>query len=442
MSLPLSLAYALQKISGYSTNYFRLETTNQDTATNNSTITLNLPTNAIINLKSLAMHCEARANETNITIPGGTDFLRTMLPNGIEKLISRVECTAGGIQIQSGFNGYSTVSTVLDNLQTTLNKEISYQRVLQNQEIEVTDLDYYKTFRPFIIQEFRSFIGESEPSYLDTSLLPQIQLRFYLHGPEVLGAVQNSLGLGNSLTDAGQQALISNGRFTLQKLYFTIETITFSNGVYDSAVDAKLKRDGFLEIPFKNYYSFTSSHDGMNKSTRFSLSSQSIDEIYAVQRLGDYQTKSKGLIQIDNKIGPTFIPSYFDFKSGRLGSGQFNVNNLYIPNYRSDALGYFNSMCVAKADQYMTKCGCKVNSFEDWVNHYFTFMIRMNMPSDMGVRSMSGLDSRGINTQMYLETSEGTNTTEEKITNNEVFVFCACTSVLRVGMGRMIELIV
>jgi len=279
MSLPLSLAYALQKVSGYNTNYFRLETTNQDTATNNSTITLNLPSNVLINLKSLSMHCEARANEDNITIPGGADFLRTMLPNGIEKLISRVDITAGGVQISSGCNGYSTIATVLDNLQTTLNKEISYQRVLQNQEIEVTDLNYYKTFRPFIIQEFRSFIGESAPSYLDTSLLPQIQLRFQLHGPEVLGAVQNSQGLGNALTDDGQQALISGGRFTLRKLYFTIETITFSNGVYDSAVDAKLKRDGYLEIPFKNYYSFTSSHDGMNKSTRFSLSSQSIDEI-------------------------------------------------------------------------------------------------------------------------------------------------------------------
>ena len=103
-------------------------------------------------------------------------------------------------------------------------------------------------------------------------------------------------------------------------------------------------------------------------------------------------------------------------------------------------------MCVAKADQYMTKCGCKVNSFEDWVNHYFTYkfyLVRLNMPnSDMGVRSMSGLDSRSLSTQMYLETSEGTNTTEKVLTNNEVFVFCACTSILRVGMGRMIELIV
>ena len=87
MSLPLSLAYALQKVSGYSTNYFRLETTNQDTATNNSTITLNLPTNVLINLKSLSMHCEAQANEANIPVGDAGDFIRTMLPNGIEKLI-------------------------------------------------------------------------------------------------------------------------------------------------------------------------------------------------------------------------------------------------------------------------------------------------------------------------------------------------------------------
>ena len=64
MSLPLSLAYALQKVSGYSTNYFRLETTNQDTATNNSTITLNLPTNVLINLKSLSTKASAQTQKT------------------------------------------------------------------------------------------------------------------------------------------------------------------------------------------------------------------------------------------------------------------------------------------------------------------------------------------------------------------------------------------
>ena len=87
MSLPYSLAFGLQKLNGYSTNYFRLETTNLTKVGPYGVITLNLPVNSLINMKSLSLHCQGRANENNIACTNAAaqpDVVITTLPNGIE----------------------------------------------------------------------------------------------------------------------------------------------------------------------------------------------------------------------------------------------------------------------------------------------------------------------------------------------------------------------
>ena len=339
---------------------------------------------------------------------------------------------------------YSTVSTVLDNINTTLNKEVSYQRVLKNQEINVNTDNYYTELRPYILNNFLQFIGEASPDYIDTALLPSIQIRFYMHGPEVLGAYQKSLGAGNGFNGTGAAKLAENASWELQDLHFTIETITFSNGVYDSAVERKLREDSFIEVPFKNYFTFLDSQTTMDKSTRFSLSTQCLDNLYAVQRPSTYNSTNSGLHKIDNKIGATFVPSYFRFYAGKISSYQYNINSLYYPNYRATALDAFNLLTIGKADNYSVDSGCKINSLENWYNSYWTAMLRLNMPSEMNVRSLSGLDTRGLNSQFFLQTQAGTDVYQTEIPggDNETFVICECTSTLRIGMGRMIEVVV
>ena len=162
MSLPMSLAYVVSKLEGFSTNYFRLETVNQDTATNFGVITLNLPVNSIVNLKSLALHMNARANDAKIPFTnaaGVADNLIVQLPR-IDQLISRMELYAGGIQITSGSQQYNTVSTVMKNMYTQLQRETSYDRVLINGEIS-TDPTYYQTNRPYVLNNFLSFCFKS-----------------------------------------------------------------------------------------------------------------------------------------------------------------------------------------------------------------------------------------------------------------------------------------
>ena len=59
---------------------------------------------------------------------------------------------------------------------------------------------------------------------------------------------------------------------------------------------------------------------------------------------------------------------------------------------------------------------------------------RLNMPDSELSRTLSGLDTRAVNLAGYVKTSN----VKTSICN----VFCECTSTLRIGAGRAIELIV
>ncbi len=438
----MSLAYAVNRLQGFSTNYFRLETVNQSQAVPYATIQLNLPTNSIVNLKSLALHMKAKTGGTIAftNAAGVADTVSTQLPR-IDQLISRMELYAGGIQCgSSGFQQYNTVSSVIKNTYQKLQRSVSYDRVLMNDEIRTIPTDYYGTARPFILNNFLGLIGQSSPDYLSTDLIPSMQLRLYLAGPEVLGCYQSSLGPGVQMEQLAQDAFTKDGRFDLSDLYFTVETISFADGMLDAAIDRRIMEEGFIEMPFCNYYTFFQNNASMDQSTRFSLSSQSIDALYAVQRPADYREKPIGLVRLQNSVGQAFQPSYFNFKAGRISSCQFNVNNMFVPNYRSDALDAFNLMTIAKSDNYDSSSGCRASGAENWYNNFWEFVVRLNMPmSGMDSRNISGLDSRGLASLMYYQTTSGTDTDQEQLVSNEVTIIAECTSTLKIGPGRQIQ---
>ncbi len=444
MSVPMSLAYAVNRLQGFSTNYFRLETVNQSKAGPYGTITLNLPTNSIVNLKSLALHTKAKTQDlitfNNSDTPSVSDTLSTQLPR-IDQLIARMELYAGGIQCgSSGFQQYNTVSSVMKNTYQKLQRAMSYDRVLMNNEIRVVPEDYYKTSQPYILNNFLGLIGQSSPDYLSTDLIPSMQLRLYLAGPEVLGCIQKSKGPGVAIDANAKTTFQANATFELDDLYFTVETISFADGMLDAAIDRRIMEEGFIEMPFCNYYTFFQNNQEFAGSTRFSLSSQSIDALYAVQRPSAYAS-TPGLTRIDNNVGTEYQPNYFNFQSGKLASAQFNVNNMFVPNYRSDALDAFNLMTIAKSDNYDSSSGCRASAVENWYNNFWQFVVRLNMPmSGMDSRNISGVDSRGLASQMYFQVTGGSgNDLQNELTDTEVTIIAECTSTLKIGPGRQIQ---
>ena len=73
-------------------------------------------------------------------------------------------------------------------------------------------------------------------------------------------------------------------------------------------------------------------------------------------------------------------------------------------------------------------------AYEQDTDTYFVQCVRLNMPDSEFSRTISGLDTRSVSLNAYL-TAPHTN-------NPVVNIFCECTSTLRVGAGRQLEIIV
>jgi len=87
--IPDNVSYYLRRMAGYSTNTFKLQTLNQTSAVANDVIEVRLPTNAIVDLKSLCMYADFATQDN-------ADSDHFKCPRwGLSSLIRRVEVLAG-----------------------------------------------------------------------------------------------------------------------------------------------------------------------------------------------------------------------------------------------------------------------------------------------------------------------------------------------------------
>ena len=191
MSYPPSLSYFLDKLSGYSTNYFRLEAQNSTTASANQIVRFTLPSNALLNL-------------------------------------------------------------------------------------------YTGATSKFCVKQWEGFLGTAEPKIMDSSLVPDLVVSIYLADDSVLANVKGTALPGTATTgiDIDGAGSVS---YSLANIHATIECIGLADGTYDNMVSSMIQTKGFLEVPFKQYYSFQDTHSGQ---MRFSVATQSLDRIWAVSRNG------------------------------------------------------------------------------------------------------------------------------------------------------------
>jgi len=127
--------------------------------------------------------------------------------------------------------------------------------------------------------------------------------------------------------------------FELSDIHFTLNTISVDD-VYSQLLEEKIRRDGFIELPYKNYYTAFSRHTG---STRFSATSQSIDKIYTVLRAADYTTQSAAIDvstgDVDaDVVFPRKLTKYLKFEDSGIADWQYQINNVLYPQYRAKPL--------------------------------------------------------------------------------------------------------
>ena len=436
MSYSPQLSYFLDRLSGFSSNVFRLEPQGSNSAKANNIIRITLPANSLVNFRTFALHFDAA-----ITTAGGEG----RLPNKIDSLVERVEVTFGGVQVSAGNNMYNVLRHAKDALMGD-----STDPMLGHPEV-VRATSYHKTSgiasnkevaAPYVIDKWEGFLGTVEPKIVDLSLLPECVVSIYLAENSVCIDASGT-GLSGAATPIDVTAASPNPVYSLDKIYATIETIGLADGTYYSMISQMMSQVGYLELPFKQYISF---QDTTANNMRFSIATQSLDRLWLVHRDTDFNTAGGAKLVSGHLINTStqfdrvldynkekYISKYFNFAepAGGVSKHQLQLNGALFPQYQASLEDMFQiSKQSVLGGRHQMKYGLRTMR-----DNYTVFCVRLNLCDSEYSRNLTGLDTRSINLNgfynMYGVTGRG----------KSVNIFAEVSSSLRIGPNLQIEVL-
>ena len=461
MSYSPQLSYFLDRLSGFSTNIFRLEPQGSNSAKANNIIRITLPANSLVNFRTFALHFNAEIESAGA---------EGRLPNKIDSLVERVEVTFGGIQVSAGNNMYNVLRHAKDALMGDVTDPIlghpeviratSYHKasgIASNKEVAA----------PYVIDKWEGFLCTVEPKIVDLSLLPECVVSIYLAANSVCidaaGTALSGTGASDIVDDAGSPAPV----YKLTQIYATIETIGLADGTYDSMISQMMSQVGYLELPFKQYISF---QDTTASNMRFSVASQSLDRLLLVHRESTFNNSGGAKLISGHKVSGAFTSSatiadtvtgnavtqdigkpqfdiggsldynkekyvskYFNFPepAGGVSKHQLQLNGALFPQYQASVEDMLQiSKQSILGGKHQMKYGLRTMR-----DNYSVFCVRLNLCDSEFSRQLSGLDTRSINLNgfynMYDVTGSG----------KPVNVFAECSSSLRIGPNLQLEVL-
>jgi hypothetical protein len=226
--------------------------------------------------------------------------------------------------------------------------------------------------------------------------------------------------------------------------HFSVDVISISDGIYDSMIDSMLASGKPIEVPFKNYLSYTHTTGSMNVNMPFSISSQSIDRLWAIARNSNYNAAASKTANA--AAGPggtagtnysTLAHPYFNFSNRGGTDFQFTVNNTTYPSYSSvDARDWQKQLRGAIGDQGNMLSGCVPTSLKQYTDNYFAFAVSLEHHSGADERFVSGIDTRGASANCMFKSVDG-----GASGNHQIVVFAELTSILEIKANKVITVI-
>ena len=463
MSYNPNLAYFLKRLEGVSVNRFQIQPQNSTSATANKVVRFTLPQNALINTKNIALHFSANADQ--VADQGGR------LPAKIDSLIDRYSVEVGGVQVASGFNGYGLFKHLKDALShNKCDAGLGHpEMVRQNSYVDnsviagIGNETYASTNNQtqFCIDKWEGMLGSLAPCVLDSSILPTITLTLFLASDDVLSSVAG-IGLRGS---GGNTEIVGNGnggaRWSMENIRLVVETFGLPDATYDGLVEGMMEQQGFLELSYKNIYSFENSHTG---SSRVAVSSQSVDRVWCAFRDTNFSTQG-GVIRVEGHKGhggyvsstsggnndfdvgipsydyggvlgtnsEKYVGKYFNMKegaaAGKKPTYQLQVGGAYVPQFKATAEEMLQISKSSVEEGEMDK----VMTLDQYKTNFFGFCVRFNLPNSEELREVSGLNTKGMALDMFIN-SDGQDT-------RNLTTFVETSASLRVGSAKQIEVL-
>lgn len=408
---PRNLSYFVRKLNNYSRNTFKLQTLNQSTASASQIITVDLPNNALVDLNTLAWYFEG-------TTTTSTNF--AAFPRNIESLIERIEVEVNGQLVSGGCASYNQLWNVVAD--TTFGDDVTNRRKIMQSGSDAVAPSANQTSVPFTIVNWLGFLGSCKPEVLDTNLLGNVRIRITLASPSVLVS---------SATAA------TGAAYSLANMFFSVDTISIDDGNFYNMHEQFLSKGGVYEIPFNNYYSFSQT-SGASGALKFSLSTQSLNMVWATFVNGSAGTPQA----LDANINNSSFFRRSGAGAGTNGDGmrwQFNINNVYYPNYQlTNTQAYQQMLNAYGLSQDTLGGGYKgCDTLAKWNGRYWVAVDSFCHNTADDERFVSGIDTRGNVAQAFFEYSGFS----DSATCTTGLVFAQTTSLLRVGAGRQIEVV-
>ncbi len=458
--LPENVDFGAEVLSNYSRNTFRIEPNSSTTATSGRVIQITLPENSILDMKSLRMFM--RVTTTKGVATGPHDVL-ALLPANIEALISSIEVYVNGVQVAQGSNEYNTICKVIKlgayNQDAQLSSGVlvnhatmvgSLDGVTLPGDIFGADLSGNGENGDVCIDNWCNFLGTTATRFIPTDVLGSITIKITLASDAVLsGAI-----LGKDTNDPSLNSMDTNPSYKIENPFFTIDSCVLPEA-YNELLRRRLMQDEYLPLNYTEYYTFINSGiTGTSYSNRFALSSGCINSLHAVQRLDSHNIfgPATNLAPITGPRAPIktggagFEGKFFTYKTFKSGPDfrdgtfkyQFNINNVAMPQFLASNkfamanLPYVNNKLTPRTQ------GILVGGETSFCQGQAVYTCMLSHP-DLSSKVMSGLNSRGINSQFYFN-AQGLDSTQITSGMSSV-VIASTTAQLRIASGRQVSVV-
>ena len=489
---PSHMAYYSKRINGFSKNTVRLNTQSTNSVNSNGIVSLTLPTNSIVDLKSLGMFFEIDIDSAG----GAAD--NAIFPRFTTSLMERVQVSVGGVAVGNAPNmnsaiaylkqiatmspdkadsqphlwcspqGYTNEAVAVQNRRGCLGgagARPNWQNGIQQRTPYDTNKDATVTNNvlpaaggistsgnfiendQYCIELFNGFVSESSPAYLDTSALGAIRLDILLSPASVF------VGTDGAAAPAAQAAATVND-YTLKKIYALVDVISIADGIYNASLASYLQSGNSLKIPFNNYFVFSDNITSFNSSLRVNVRSQNIRRVWNAWRRANYNAAGAtwGAAMAVDAFSNANTTPYFQFNGGNpaaagnfpsscLQSLQLQVNNVQVPAQPMESMGviqHYNRKALNKMNNQLGSGLADIFVDRQNCSDMLYSVLALDDRMSNGLRTLSGYNSAGTQTSIYVNLTQ---TATALATNQQHFCCVECTSLLLVGQNRQITVI-
>lgn len=439
--IPEDALYAVSEMKQVSRNKFRIELTSGASAGGSSVISCNLPENSIIDLHSLKFIFDAVC--TGSTVGAATVYGK--LPAHATSLFQSLSVYINGQQVQQSQPEFGTIAAALRLTKTNIDHDNSIARLCSHSYIRNDDVNDDETL---VAQNLPGFLSDGSSRYLNTALVGNIQIRLVVNDASCLVPKEDGQDVGVNFTSADARTAASNVRFTLQNMYWSVDTVSL-DPMYNEMLSERLQSVG-LQVNYREMYLYELGNITAGQANlRWGLSSQSVDNCTSFFRDSNHTaTGIRGEDLADAGGVNAFVSNSHRFRAYNGGiflkpgafRSQYSVNSVRYPQFQSTIIDSAANAAYVE-NKVGLEAGHLITSKQSYENGKFVDKLILNMPTRKGVAIRSGYDSRGLNTQMVYQVQGMTVPAATPTGSQETGILSAAcvvstTATLNIALGR------